>query len=203
MNKKGFIYLGVLIAVLIGVGAYFLFTLQKTNDSLTSNESSSRPSEFPDAAPINPDDEEECSVSPQSLNAVIDINSPEIESVIKSELLQEEKRFVQHVILKDGTHIEYSEGGCVHFSYQLSISPYTPADEVKGIWINDALTALKRPIFTEDGKDEMNVFIRALESAQNDSKPTDDNGLKLSCGDARCDLRVIDMKLILSYDMAV
>lgn len=201
MNKKGFIYLGVVLAVLIGVGIYFLVSLPKTNPSVA--ESTSRPSEFPDAAPVSPDDEEECSVSPQSLSAVIDVNSPDVASVIKNELLQDEKRFVQHVILKDGTHIEYSEGGCIHFSYQLSISPYAPAEEIKGIWILDALNNLKRPIFTEDGKDEMNVFVRALEAARDDSKPAEENGLKLSCGDASCELRVIDMKLILTYDMAV
>ncbi len=205
MNKKGFIYLGVLLAVMICVGFYFLYSLPKEPDQVVSEaskESTNRPANFPDAAPIAPEDEE-CSVSPQSLNAVIDINSSEVATVIKNELLQQEKRYIQHVILKDGTHIEYSEGGCVHFSYQLSISPYAPAEEVKGIWIMDALNNLRRPIFSEDGKDDMNIFIRALEAAQNNSAPAEENGLKLPCGDAHCELRVIDMKLILSYDMAM
>jgi hypothetical protein len=205
MNKKGFIYLSVLLTFLIGIGFYFLFSLPKDGQQTPvskNNETTNRPANFPEAAPIAPDDEE-CSVSPQSLNPIIDISAPEVATVIKNELLNDEKRYVQHVILKDGTHIEYSEGGCVHFSYQLSISPYAPTEEIRGIWIVDALNNLRRPIFSEDGKDNLNIFIRSLESVQNDSAPAEENGLKLPCGDAHCELRVIDMKLILSYDMAV
>lgn len=204
MNKKGFISLAVVLTILIGVGIFFLSSLPEEEGlAQSASETTTRPANFPEAAPISPDDEDECSVSPQSLNAVIDINSPEVATIIKNELLQSEKRYVQHVILKDGTHIEYSEGGCAHFSYQLSISPYAPAEELKGIWIMDALNHLKRPIFTDDGRDEMEVFLRALQSAQDNTQPAEDNGLKLTCGDASCDLKVVDMKLILTYDMAM
>jgi hypothetical protein len=208
MNKKGQIYLAVTLAVLIGLGFYFLSRLPKDPTEVVTNvtETSNRPADLPETTPstsVPVEGAEECSVSPQSLGPALDVASEEINHVVKSELLQEEKKFYQKILLKDGMQYEYTEGGCVHFAYAIVISPYSFKGIDKSIWISEALKMIRRKIFTEEGKDKMKTFIAGLEEAEKSPTAPDDNGMNIPCGDAHCELRVGNKKMSLSYEMAL
>lgn len=143
--------------------------------------------------------EPECQVSPQSLNPLINVKAPDVAKVIEDGYSDKLKLYVQHVELKDNTHFEYTEGGCVHFSYELTYSPYVPSQKSSHQIAQDALKELKRPLFL--AQDKIDIFTRALDKvlAENDSAVEDE--MPLECGDASCTLSVIENKLILSYEM--
>jgi hypothetical protein len=208
MNKKGQIYLAVTLAILIGLGFYFLSRLPKdpTEAQANINETSNRPADLPETAPANSvpvEGVEECSVSSQSLGPALNINSADVNQVVKSELLQDEKKFYQKLLLKDGMQYEYNEGGCVHFAYAIVISPFSYKGIDKSLWISEALKLIRRNVFTEEGRDKMKTFIAGLEEAEKSPTAPDENGMNLPCGDAHCELRLAHKKLTLSYDMAL
>jgi len=177
---------GILILIsitLIGIGFYQFFNRPPFIDD-------------PESPTVQSAD---CQVSPDILNPVIDINSPEVAKVIENGYSQELKMFVQHVELKDQKRFEYTEGGCVHFSYEITFSPYKPSSRSSHQIAQDALEQLKRPLF--HSQEKISIFNRALANVLIQPDMQIDSELILECGDASCSLSVIENKLILSYDM--
>ncbi len=156
-----------------------------------------------EASPVNPTANPDCQISPQSLNPLIDVKAHDVEKVIENGFSNESKLYIQHVVLKDNTHLEYTEGGCVHFSYEITIYPYTPSEKSTHVIARDALNEINTPHYLNDANNKIQMLRTSLDKVFQKANEAVDEEMKLECGDAQCDISVVENKMIISYDMAL